>query len=86
MLRKKYSDIQKQTERKRSQQNGTKNKAEKNYEKSETPLKTSRKEGINSSSRTPNIFNTETSAQELTEKNNPTENKTKDEQEIKSSY
>ena len=79
MLQQKYSDISKETERKQSQQNQTENKAENNWDKSKTLWKSSRKKGINSSSKTPKISNTETSMQEETAKNNLTANKTSDE-------
>ena len=79
MLQQKYSDIPKETERKQSQQNQTENKAGNNWDKSKTLWKNSRKKGINSSSKTTKISNTETSMQEDTAKNKLTANKSSDE-------
>ena len=53
MLQRKYSDIQKETERKQPQQNETESKMENSCDKSKTPSKTIRKDIINSSSKTP---------------------------------
>ena len=49
-------------------------------------MKTSSKEGINDSPKTPSICNTETSIKNETEKNNTAENKITDEQVIEGSH
>lgn len=56
ILQHKYSDIQKETERKQGQQpqqNETENITANNYDKRKTFSKTSRKEGISSSTKHP---------------------------------
>ena len=82
VLQQKYSNIQKETERKPPSQNETENKTENNCGKSKIPSKTSSKESINNSTKTLIISGAENYVEEETEENNPAENKTTDEQRI----
>ena len=82
VLQQKYSNIQKETERKPPPQNETENKTENNCGKSKIPSKTSSKESINNSTKTRIISRAENYVEEETEENNPAENKTTDEQRI----
>ena len=86
VLQLKYSNIQKEIERKPPPQNKTENKTENNCGKSKIPSKTSSKESINNSTKTRIISRAENYVEEETEENNPAENKTTDEQRIASIY
>ena len=82
VLQQKYSNIQKEKDRKPPPQNETENKTENNCGKTEIPSKTNSKESINNSTKTSIISRSENYVEEETEENNPAENKTTDEQRI----